>query len=322
MTEADKLKYVKKSSNQKTFDQTLDELDSLIGRLDAKNKTAALRILESMDELHHQFGDQLKLDEEGNPQNSQLGYLYQQIRKQASALINALGGSQFFQAKRLGQEIPKSTWWWYLDEYLEQKRRKSFLRMVKGFAIFAVVLVILIFAYQRWFAPPPEVRARLRFENQASMAIEDGRYTDALAAVEEALQIDPAQFSLWVQRGVLLNRLGEDAEAEQSFEKALALGIDQERYYIERIYNAAQMKMIEQTQQDIDQLLTINPQSAEGYLFQGQLLESQGDTYGAIQAYESASRFAEEQEKIELMTTIRMRLGMLIQSASLPTLEN
>ncbi len=119
---------------------------------------------------------------------------------------------------------------------------------------------------------------------------------------------------------MLLIALGEEEEAQQSFEKALSLGIDQERYYIERIYNAMQIGLMDLAQEDIDQLLIVQPDSAEAYLFRGQILESEGDTSGAIQAYEKASTYAEEQEKIELMTTIRMRLGMLMQSAGLPTM--
>lgn len=322
MAEADKLKYVKPASNEKTLDQMLDELDSLIGKLDAKNNAAAAQILNLMDELHYRFKVQIKFDQDGIPENSQLGYIYQQIRKQASTIVRALGGPQFFQNKRSKQNLPKTTWWWYLDEYLDQKRKKSFLKMVRGFVIFAVVLLIAVLAYQRWFAPPPEVRARLRFENQASAAIEDGRYADALTAVDEALTFGPEQFSLWIQRGMLLTTLDEKEEAQQSFDKALSLGIDLERYYIERIYNAMQIGIMDLAREDIDQLLEVNPESAEGYLFLAQLLESEGDNYHAIQAYEEASRLAEEQEKIELMTTIRMRLGMLMQAVQLPTPVN
>jgi tetratricopeptide (TPR) repeat protein len=119
---------------------------------------------------------------------------------------------------------------------------------------------------------------------------------------------------------MLLLKLGDEDAAQKSFDQALALGIDMERYYIERVYNAMQFGMIDLAQEDINQLLKVNPESAEGYLFRGQILESEGDTIGAIQAYEKASQYAEQQEKIELMTTIRMRLGMLMQSAGLPTM--
>ncbi len=322
MADADKLKYVKTSSNEKSLDQTLDELDSLVGKLDSKNKIAATQILTLMDDLHTRFKDQIILDQEGVPENSQLGYLYKQIRKQTPTIVKAVGGDEFFQIKRQELEFSESAWWWYLDKYLVQKRKKSFVRMVRGFVIFAVILFIAVLAYQRWLAPPPEVRARLGFENQASLAIEDGRYTDALTAVNEALTYGPEEYSLWIQKGMLLIQLGDKAAAQDSFDQALTLGIDQERYFIERIYNAMQIGLIDLALEDIDQLLSVNPESAEGYLFLGQILESRGDTSGAMQAYEKASVFAEQQEKIELMTTIRMRLGMLMQAVQLPTPVN
>ncbi len=198
MAEADKLKYVKISSSEKSLDQTLDELDSLIGKLDAKNQIVAVQILTLMDELHSRLKGQLKLDQEGMPENSQLGYLYTQIRKQAPTIVKAVGGSEYFQIKRQGQDFSKFAWWWYLDEYVVQKQKRSLVRMFRGFVIFAVVLLIAVFAYQRWLAPPPEVRARLGFENQASLAIEDGRYADALVAINEALTFGPEQYSLWI----------------------------------------------------------------------------------------------------------------------------
>ncbi|MAT42697.1 MAG: hypothetical protein CL609_10170 [Anaerolineaceae bacterium] len=320
MAEADKLKYVKTSSNEKTLDQTLDELDSLIGKLDGKNKEVSIQILGLMDKVHNQFSDQIKFDHEGKPQNPQLGYLYKQIRKQASVIVKAVGGDSWFKTQRKNTSFPETAWWWNLDVYLAQKRKRSLLNMARGFIIFAVIVAGIIFAYQKWFAPPPEVRARLGFENQASLAIEDGRYEDAIKAVDEALIYGPQQYSLWIQKGMLLLKLGELDAAQKSFDQALALGIDMERYYIERVYNAMQIGLIDLAQEDINQLLKVNPESAEAYLFRGQILESQGDNVGAIQAYEKASQYAEQQEKIELMTTIRMRLGMLMQAAELPTM--
>ena len=83
-----------------------------------------------------------------------------------------------------------------------------------------------------------------------------------------------------------------------------------------------QVGLFDDANADIDAALILNPESAEAYMFRGQILEYEGDSYGAIQAYEEASILAEEQENIELITTVRMRLAMLMQSAAIPTFEN
>ncbi len=322
MAEPDKLKYTGSGTVIKTFDKTLDELDSLIGRIDPNNKPVAESILSLMDTIHAEYADHLHFDQQGNPENSQLNYLYKQIKKQAKIIFTAMGGPHAYQKERSTRKIDKNAWWWYLDQYYENKQKRAALKTIKGFGIAAVVLVILIIVYQKFLAPPPEVRARLRFENQASMAISEGRFEDALSAVDSAITADPDEYELWVEQGVLLIALGQPEKAEPSFAEAQRLQPDQTLFIMERAYFSIQVGLLDIAQEAVDQLLLLDPQSAEAYLFQGQILETQGDFSKAIQVYQQASEMAEKQEKVELMTTIRVRLATLMQSALIPTAEN
>lgn len=322
MADTDKLKYTYSDQQAHSFSNTLDELDSLLGRLDSKNKQVALKILSLMDEVHHKYLDQLKYDSSGNPENSQLSYLYRRIYQHAEVFVRALGGAALFADERNSRQVSDSDWWWFLDRYVENKRRKSLIKTIKWLGVAALVLMVLIFVYQKFLAPPPEVRERLRYENQASIAIAEGRIEDALAGVEAAIQADPDEFELWVQRGVLLIALDQQDEAEQSFQKALSLENDPEFFTIEKAYYAIQLGLLDMAQEEVDQLLSIDSESVEAFLFQGQILESQGDIVKAIEIYQKASEMAEAQNKIELMTTIRVRLATLMQSALIPTMEN
>ena len=56
--------------------------------------------------------------------------------------------------------------------------------------------------------------------------MEMGRYEDALATYEKAIEVDPNVPGLWYYKGLALWALGRGSEAEEAFARATEMGYE------------------------------------------------------------------------------------------------
>lgn len=82
-----------------------------------------------------------------------------------------------------------------------------------------------------------------------------------------------------------------------------------------------QFGLLDDLLSEVDNILAVNPQSAEAYLYRGLVQEVQGQNSEAYKSLEKASILAEDQNKAQLVATIRMRMAMIMQSVAIPTPE-
>ena len=76
------------------------------------------------------------------------------------------------------------------------------------------------------FTDSDEPEIRKRATNRLRLAVlyfTDGKFTVALDEVKQAIAADPSWFEAYNMRGLIYRRLGDNAMAESSFQKALAL---------------------------------------------------------------------------------------------------
>lgn len=59
---------------------------------------------------------------------------------------------------------------------------------------------------------------------EGNMLKDQGRYKEALRAYEEALRLEPTYVLAWHNKGITLNALGRQQEAQLCYEKARELG--------------------------------------------------------------------------------------------------
>jgi len=81
-------------------------------------------------------------------------------------------------------------------------------------------------AQQESFTDSDEPESRKRATNRLRLAVlyfGDGKMTIALDEVKQAIIADPNWFEAYNMRGLILSRLGENAMADASFQKALSL---------------------------------------------------------------------------------------------------
>jgi tetratricopeptide (TPR) repeat protein len=142
-----------------------------------------------------------------------------------------------------------------------------------------------------------------------------------MSEMEAALALAPDYYPLWIKKGVLAKVLGYEAVEQSSYDTPQELVENPEFFYYERASVFMQFGLYDDVLRDSENLLAINPKSAEAYLYRGLVYEMRGENSQAYDAFEKAALLAEEQNKNQLVATIRVRMGMLMQSISIPTQE-
>jgi len=315
----DKSKYFRSDSDRITISSLLDELENLLGKLDSNNKELAELILQKFDLIQSEIKKSNPNYQDSISTKSQLEYVEKRIRSHARVIINAIGGTEEYIARRNLELKKEDSWWWYLDQYLNEIQKKN-LKKTLTISAFAVLLSSLVFLiYQQFFAPPPEVQARIRHEQNADRLIRDGDLDNALIEIQSALSYEPKNYELLIWQGVVLQRLNQVESSQKSFQDAKEAVANLEDFYLAKIYYEFNSGLIDEGLADAQKLIEINPESAEGYLYIGQAYEVQGAYAEAYQAYETASKNAEKSDNAEMIATIKVRMGMLLQTVPLYT---
>lgn len=314
-----KEKYFHKNDQHKSISSNLDEIETILGKLDGSQSPIAEKVFDIMDEIQEQKkflhnDDKVKIE-------TQFRYVTKRIYLSAKVLLKTIGGKEVLEEKRKAKGSNPDRWWWYLDLYLEDKRKRDLRRNgLIGLALL-VVFALLALVYDRFLAPPPEVRARIDYETRIDDFIYAGDYVSAMSEMEGALAIAPNYYPLWIKKGVLAKVLGDEAVEKSSYDTAQQFVESPEYFYYERASIFMQFGLYDDVLEDTDNLLAINAKSAEAYLYRGLVYEMREETSQALDAFEKAALLAEEQNNNQLVATIRVRMGMLMQSVSIPTQE-
>jgi tetratricopeptide (TPR) repeat protein len=319
MSPTGKEKYFHKNVQHKSISSNLDEIETILGKLDGSQSPIAERIFEIMDEIQEQ--KKFLHNDEKEKTETQLSYVTKRIYSSAKVLLKTIGGKDELKEKRKIKGKNPDHWWWYLDHYLEEKKKRDLQRSGMIGLVLLVVFALLVLIYDRYLAPPPEVRARIDYETRIDDFIYSGDYISAMSEMEGALAIAPDYYPLWIKKGVLAKVLGNEAVEQSSYETAQQFVENPEYFYYERASVFMQFGLYDDVLEDTDNLLAINAKSAEAYLYRGLVYEMRGENSQAYDAFEKAALLAEEQNKNQLVATIRVRMGMLLQSVSIPTQE-
>ena len=319
MSPIGKEKYFHKNDEHKSISSNLDEIETILGKLDGSKSPIAEKIFDIMDEIHEQ--KKFLYDDEKVKIETQLSYVTKRIYLSAKVLLKTVGGKEVLKEKRKIKGKNPDHWWWYLDHYVEEKRKRDLYKTGMIGLVLLVVFALLVLTYDRFIAPPPEVRARIDYETRIDDFIYAGDYVSAMSEMEGALAIAPEYYPLWIKKGVLAKTLGNEAVEQSSYETAQQFVENPEYFYYERASVFMQFGLYDDVLRDTENLLEINAKSAEAYLYRGLVYEMREETSQAYDAFEKAALLAEEQNKTQLVATIRVRMGMLMQSVSIPTQE-
>ena len=143
----------------------------------------------------------------------------------------------------------------------------------------------------------------------------------ALVEVQSALTFTPEDADLYTMQGVILDAIGLQDEAINSFDTAKALFNQPDDFYSQRSFFYLMINEPQQALVDAQTAIKINPKSAISYLQQGQIYMALSDREKAIQSYEKADEIAQETGDIQLQAMIRINLANFYQQISLPTMN-
>jgi cytochrome c-type biogenesis protein CcmH/NrfG len=299
----------------------LAQLEAKIARLGRSQELEARTILDLFDAIHARLADLHAGGQALRAEEARWEAVSAAFRRKAGTFLRVLGGAGALAGARRARQPEPAAWWWAIDQWLAEKRRAQLRRLLRWAAVAAVALALLTVLYNRFLAPDPATRERLRHEQAADSLTMDGNLAGALGEVEQALGYAPGDASLLALKGVLQQELGQAAAAQETFAAAEKAAGSREAFLITRAQMYLRVADGKAMLADTQEVIAANPQSAPGYLLLGQANQTLGNDQAAIAAYEKSGSLADAQNNPQLAAIARMNLATLLQQIPVGTPE-
>ncbi|GAB4528549.1 MAG: hypothetical protein Kow0063_04880 [Anaerolineae bacterium] len=291
----------------------LDELEAKVGRLGYGLGKEALTIPPLFDAVHTSLASFKAEGQSMRAEDTRFETVSARFSRKANVFLREIGGAGALKEARRARQPDPADWWWFADEVVAGRRRAGLRRMAKALAGVLAILLLLFALYQRFLAPDPATRERLRHQYAAENLALQGDVAGALNELEQALSLAPGDAELLVLKGVLQQQLGEETAAEKTFVAAEEAFGDEEAYLLARAQAYLLLDRPEAALSDIQLAIKVNPESAAGYMALGRTYERLEDYIEAILAYEQAIDLAEEQGDFPLSGVARVSVALLRQ---------
>jgi len=317
MDKSKKLDFVqeKKLGPADDLREALSHLEDVPPAIKLMDSAQALKLLNDLD---HVTATIKKLDPDGNAliaERSRFKSVQGRLKRDTRKLLKLVGGEEMLAQRRPQPLPPADHWWWYLDEIETERRRRNLKRAGIFGAIVLLIIGAILVLFNTILKPSPEVVARLNAETNAYTAIEqEGDFDKALMALDEGLVTVPNDPSLLMIKGVVLQLLERNAEAEDVFSSAQKLLNDPIEFYLARAQIYLRAGEFEQAERDARSALALNDEFARSWMVLGQSLEMQEKYVDAMAAYETTGEIALKNDESELYVMSRMALARLTES--------
>lgn len=134
---------------------------------------------------------------------------------------------------------------------------------------------------------PDSALAKYHFD-QATLLVEESRFTESIDEYQEAIRIQPDYALAHNDLGTVYYELGRFAEAEVSFKTAVESDPDLAVAHINLANIFDDLGLYEEGMQEVQIGIDLDPEMAEGHLVLGFLLGSQGNFEESLQAFEKS----------------------------------
>lgn len=291
--------------------EALDDAERLIPRL-RKSGSEAL-------ELPRLF-DQIATALEGLEQNgvdiraeyTRFKNVQERLRSCRVRFLREAGTA--YQEARMAVQPDRARWWWYIDEIVAQERKQRVRRLLIGGGIAILVLAIAWVIYDRFIAPPPNVRQAYHRSSTGERLVTEGDLRGALAEFEQVVVLTPDDPNGWVWLGVIHTLLGESQQAEAAFQQARSLYGTEYDFLVNRSMAYVSAGDLDRARADIEQAIWEEPEAALGYYVRANIEDQQGNCMTAIADLERASELAQAAGNTQLDAVVRVQLAYVTQS--------
>lgn len=133
---------------------------------------------------------------------------------------------------------------------------------------------------------------------RGNQLLQQGYYSDALIAYNQAIALNPNHGEAWYLRGNALGCLQQHQEALASYQRAIALQADRAEFWVNRGHVLVKLQQYAEAIAAYDKAIQLQPNHAEYWQHKGNAWIKLNNYQAALEAYEKAS--ALEPEKYEI----------------------
>lgn len=207
----------------------------------------------------------------------------------------------------------RARWWWFLDEEAARQRRHQLQRILTWSLVVGLFLAVAYTVYDRFIAPPPEVRQAFQHSARGESLIEEGDLRAALAEFEAAAALTPDDPDPWLWQGVIHFERNELDDAQVAFDAARSLYETDSDFLLARSMAYLRLGDLAAASGDIEQAIAQNPQAGRGYYVRANIATEQEEYAAAIADLERAADLARAAGDTQLEATARTQRAMVVQ---------
>ena len=292
----------------------LDQAERLVVTVDRHSVEELLLLLDSIQQMFIDFAGE---DVDQRAEDVRWRSILNRLTSRPGSIVNAAAAAGGYASLR-AKHPPAEGMWWHLDSHLAQRRRKSATRLATTLLAIVGGAVILYFAINTLFPPDPAAVMMVNATSSIDQLIQQERWDDALAVVEETLLQLPDEAELLIWRTVLLDHLGKTDEAAAALETAReAFPASQSQFWVALGNTRFQAGQFDGAEAAGQQAVALDPEEPQAYLLLGGLAEMRGDMQTAIEMFDKTFTLAEPNNP-QLAVIAKVRLSQVLQRPMLP----
>jgi len=300
-SEADQLRLLIDTCEETQGAKTADEARSFMSTLHQAHR------------LRQALEDQ-STDLDLRAESARLAAVDERLLREARKMIRLLGGDQAFIEYRQQFDARPEDRWWQLDARVAAEQRRTIQRIAIAAGIVAVLAVVVYLARGILFPPNPVGDA----VNSAGTRLDARNLPGALAEIDTGLNQVPTSTELLVWKGMLLELSGDAAGAQQYFDQARDNAASAAEYYLLRGQAYLRLGAADKVIANSDELLKLEPKSAEAYYLRATGYEMKGERILAMQDLDRSAQLAQDAGNDALYAMARYRYAILMQSQDMP----
>jgi tetratricopeptide (TPR) repeat protein len=271
----------------------------------------AVELLHMLDQAEDGLKELGDADTDFRAEASRLETVQRQLRRRQRQFLSEVRGA--LEKERAEVQPDPEHWWWFLDETYAQQQRRRLRRALIGVVAGAVVLAAAWVVYDRFIAPPPNVRQAYQRATSGQNLAEQGDLRGALPEFEAAVALDPTDSEHWTWKGIIHAELNETDEAAAAFDTARSLSERELAFLLERGMAYLRIGNLEKANADAEEAVAEYPEEGWALILRANTAVERGDIFAALTDLDEASKLAAATGDVQLEAYARTQRAMVLQ---------